>query len=55
MIIFCAKKAVGDTYKVKNKFELGQMQVIEGDSFETDHSFSIRNDDREILLYTEYV
>ena len=56
MIILCAKRALGgDTYKVKTKFELGQMQVIEGDTFEANHTFFIRDDVREIQLYTEYV
>ena len=55
MIIFCAKRALGDTYKVKTKFELGQMQVMEGDCDDADHTFFIRDDVREIQLCTEYV
>ena len=55
MVLLCAKKTaiMGDiTYKVKTKFPLDQMQVMEGDTIDVSHTFFIRDDVREIQLYT---
>ena len=54
MILLCAKRTLVDTYRVKSKFDLNQMQVMEGD-FEEEHTFYLRDDDRNIQLYAEYV
>ena len=59
MVLLCAKRGLGDviseaTYKVKAKFNLNEMHVIEGDSID-DPTFFIRDDTRNIQLFTEYV
>ena len=55
MILLCAKRTLGDMYRVKSKFDLNRMEVIEGDTFEAEHTFYIRDHSREIQLYAEYV
>ena len=59
MVLLCSKRGLGDvigeaTYKVKAKFNLNEMQVIEGDTID-DPTFFIRDDTRNIQLFTEYV
>ena len=59
MVLLCSKRGLGDvigeaTYKVKAKFNLNEMHVIEGDSID-DPTFFIRDDTRNIQLFTEYV
>ena len=59
MVLLCAKRGLGDvigeaTYKIKAKFNLNEMHVIEGDSID-DPTFFIRDDTRNIQLFTEYV
>ena len=57
MLLMCAKRGLGDvlrgeeTYKLKGKYPLDQMNVVEGDSIEADHTFFIRDDSREVILY----
>ena len=35
MVLLCSKRGLGEaTYKVKSKFSLGEMQIIEGDSID---------------------
>ena len=59
MLLICAKRGLGDvlrgeeTYKLKGKFPLDQMNVGTGDSIEIDHTFFIRDDSREVILYAE--
>ena len=59
MLLLCAKRTFvvnsEDTYKVKIKFKLDAMQVIEGATFDVDNTFFIRDDIREVQLYAEYV
>ena len=56
MILLCAKRTLGDMYRVKSKFDLNAMQVIEGDfDDDADHTFNIYDDTRNIQLYAEYV
>ena len=57
MLLMCAKRGLGDvlrgeeTYKLKGKYPLDQMSVVEIDSIEADHTFFIRDDSREVILY----
>ena len=55
MVLLCSKRGLGDaTYKVKSKFGLGEMNVVEGDSID-DPTFFLRDDKWNIQLRTEYV
>ena len=57
MLLICAKRGLGDfikgeeSYKLKAKFPLDEMDVVEGDNFDADHTFYIRDDTREVILY----
>ena len=59
MLLMCAKRGLGDvlrgeeTYKLKGKFALDQMNVVEEDIIEADHTFFIRDSSREVILYAE--
>ena len=58
MLLICAKRGLDvlrgeETYKLKGKYPLDQMNVVEGDSIEADHTFVIRDDSREVILYAE--
>ena len=59
MLLICAKRGLGDvlrgekTYKLKGKYHLDQMNIVEGDSIEADHTFFIRDDSREVILCAE--
>ena len=55
MVLLCSKRGLGEaTYKVKSKFGLGEMNVVEGDSID-DPTFFLRDDKWNIQLCTEYV
>lgn len=59
MLLICAKRGFGDvlwgeeTYKLKGKFALDQIHVVVGDIIEADHTFFIRDNFREVILYAE--
>ena len=60
MLLLCAERTLGSmmhgtSYRCKVKFDVGEMQVIEGDaSIEgIEHAFFIRDEERTVQLYTE--
>ena len=59
MLLICAKRGFGDvlwgeeTYKLKGKFALDKMNVVVEDIIEAEHTFFIRDNSREVILYAE--
>ena len=59
MLLICAKRGFGDvlwgeeTYKLKGKFALDQMNVVVEDIIEAEHTFFIRDNNREVILYAK--
>ena len=59
MVLVCQQRALGAlmhgeiTYKIRSKFDVGDMEVLEGHTTDVHHTFFIRNEQRSIALYAE--